>query len=699
MAAYLRFYQFDASPFESSNDKRAMVLGTRSLRGAFEQVKNGLEEDSPRICLSGSGGVGKTSFCRALPRLLGDSAKVALVVNPRRPWREIRDTIAKKFDLVGGAISRKALLEAGGDSQHLVLVIDDAELLSHESLDHLDILLQYKRDDGTQLLHCIMLANLDSASTGVEIPLLWWLDKLTTLQLQFSPIPIEGLRHYVEKHLAKAGWAGGELFTEDALEAIHRNTGGLPRAINQLCEKILMEGGARGITSISAQFIEELCGVPAEPEIERPQVSNPDMSADFSIGDFGTSPSAQQLLDAAPREDVSYEEERIAPDSEYLQNRPPELQSLILNQDSDEALHVESAPAVETPGLKQHSLTIELEDDPAERAPLAEFHASRSVNPAVARNRSASTGRAQRGYGGKLVFAAIIVAAAYWVNAQFSSPADLINRAEVKITNALDRKSAADTTVETETPLGLEEIEIAEAEPRQSLIDRADEIAAETGLDSIPLPEVNEDLVELGQSGDAIEGAEFADAMPEIEPTKAAVIPALKPAPTVTTKKSVEPNEIAQTLPTTTEAKASKAAVVKSKSTAKVSDELVVINEYTAIPEAAASAPKLAIPGTAKTEPDVPRPKVALDVTAEEPKDETITSAAQKETETVPAMIDPETRVEEATSNEEPVPTRASDQPTAEAQPSEPGAEPTLAPRTELEPISEPESPPTADLP
>ena len=210
MAAYLRFYQFEKSPFESKAAKKGLVLGTKSLKGAFGRVKQGLGEGSPRICLSGSEGIGKTSFCRALPKLLADTAQTAVVLDPRKPWREVRATIAKRFKLDGGAISRKALIAAREGSKQLVLVIDQAEALSHESLDHLDILLQYKCDDGKQLLHCVMLADLDAASTGTEIPLLWWLDKFTTMQLQVSPIPVEGLRHDVEKHLAKAGWAGGE---------------------------------------------------------------------------------------------------------------------------------------------------------------------------------------------------------------------------------------------------------------------------------------------------------------------------------------------------------------------------------------------------------------------------------------------------------------------------------------------------------
>jgi general secretion pathway protein A len=665
MATYLRFYQFDTSPFESSNQKRAMVLGTHSLRGAFKQVKNGLIEDAPRICLSGSEGIGKTSFCRALPRLLGDSAKVALVLNPRRSWREIRDSIAKQFELVGGAISRRALLEAGAETKQLVLVIDQAEHLSHESLDHLDILLQYKRDDGRQLLHCVMLANLDSAASGSEIPLFWWLDKLTTLQLQFSPIPLEGLRHYVEKHLAKAGWAGGELFTKDALEAIHRNTGGLPRAINELCEKILMKAGEQGLASISAEFIEVLCGDTSEIGIERPGLASPEVSADFLISDFGISPSAQQLLDASDPESDSYEEKRPAPDSAYFENHPSELQSLILNQDSDEALEVESIPNPNKPDESQLSPKIELEDEPTvspddhER----EFHTRRPVGM-VARNRPVAETRRKKGYTGQLFLAGCVIAAAFWISAHFSSPAELINQAEVEITKVLDRGPAAATTdgtkpvsvFEGSTTSAIEEVEI-EPTKHRSLIDRADEIAAATGLKDVLISEFSEPV---GKDADTntstaqeIDDATADVANPEQLQAKLAAIPALRPAPKVIgNARPQEPQtKVSKTTPAAsrTETMTPITAVKNSKSTAKVSDALVVLNEYVAIPEAAGSTPKLAVSRAAKTETDPARKKSVVKFPSAEPKKIATPTPIEQRTQAVPAKLDSAPVVELAT--------------------------------------------------
>ena len=58
MATYLKFHQLERSPFEGRGDD-PFVLATPSLRRAYAEIRSGMEDDSPRICLSGSSGIGK----------------------------------------------------------------------------------------------------------------------------------------------------------------------------------------------------------------------------------------------------------------------------------------------------------------------------------------------------------------------------------------------------------------------------------------------------------------------------------------------------------------------------------------------------------------------------------------------------------------------------------------------------------------
>jgi len=273
LSAYLKFFQLEKSPFES-RAQSALVLGTKALRTAFAEIEAGLEDGAPRICVDGKAGLGKTSLARALPKLLSASSRVVLILNPSLPWSTLRSAIVKQLDLAEGNLSRKTLMRARSEGRKLVIVIDQAERISSESLDHLDILLGYKNDDDEQLCHCVLLANLEAAASqhneqGEQTPLLWWLDKLNTLQLEFQPIPVAGVTSYVNKHLKRAGWKGGQIFTPDALQTIHRLTGGVPREMSALCERALELAAEEETSHVDAQLVEDVFGeIPLEEVVD-----------------------------------------------------------------------------------------------------------------------------------------------------------------------------------------------------------------------------------------------------------------------------------------------------------------------------------------------------------------------------------------------------------------------------------------------
>ena len=89
MSAYLKFFELEQSPFEGKAQSK-VVLGTRALRDAFAAIRDGLSEGSARICVNGGPGLGKTSLARSLPKLLGDTARVAVVLDPSIPWESLR---------------------------------------------------------------------------------------------------------------------------------------------------------------------------------------------------------------------------------------------------------------------------------------------------------------------------------------------------------------------------------------------------------------------------------------------------------------------------------------------------------------------------------------------------------------------------------------------------------------------------------
>ena len=78
---------------------------------------------------------------------------------------------------------------------------------------------------------------------------------------------------------ATAGWKGNPSFTQDAYAALHRFSGGIPRKINMLANRVLLYGALERFTLISGEVVAAVIqdmavdGAKAErPAPERPQV-------------------------------------------------------------------------------------------------------------------------------------------------------------------------------------------------------------------------------------------------------------------------------------------------------------------------------------------------------------------------------------------------------------------------------------------
>jgi type II secretory pathway predicted ATPase ExeA len=265
MSAYLKFFELEQSPFEGKAQAR-VVLGTKALRDACALIRAGLDKGDARICVSGGPGLGKTSLARALPKLLGDAARVAVVLDPHVPWESLRESIAKQWGLTTAGLARTALIEAASE-RRLVVVIDQAERASEEFLDHLDIVLSYRSENDEPVVQSILLARLSASDQQDPAPLVWWLDRIQTLQLEFAPLPRDGIESYIPQHRKRAGWRGQRLFTEGAALAIHEYTGGNPGEVSRLCERLLAEAATRDHHDIDDAFVHALCDK-VEPEDE-----------------------------------------------------------------------------------------------------------------------------------------------------------------------------------------------------------------------------------------------------------------------------------------------------------------------------------------------------------------------------------------------------------------------------------------------
>src|SRR3569623_2612126 len=65
-----------------------------------------------------------------------------------------------------------------------------------------------------------------------------------------EPLDLAQTRAYIEHRLTTVGWRGDPKFTDAAFAAIHKQSGGIPRRINTVCDRMMLIGSLEGVYTI-----------------------------------------------------------------------------------------------------------------------------------------------------------------------------------------------------------------------------------------------------------------------------------------------------------------------------------------------------------------------------------------------------------------------------------------------------------------
>jgi general secretion pathway protein A len=269
---YLNYYNLREEPFSITPDPRFLFFSAKHQE-AFNHLLFGIHQRKGFIELTGEVGAGKTTICRKLLEELGDRYKTALILNPCLSPHQLLKTIVLEFGLKPRGIDRVAylhvlnqfVLEQVNSGNDVVLIIDEAQNLSDESLEQVRLLSNLETDH--QKLMQIVLMGQPELRDKLAQPKLRQLRQRITVRYHLSPLDLAETAYYVNHRLSLAGANGRPQFDESAIRLVHKHTGGVPRLINALCDKALLAGFVMQTDLLDPEIIkvaiEELEGVPA----------------------------------------------------------------------------------------------------------------------------------------------------------------------------------------------------------------------------------------------------------------------------------------------------------------------------------------------------------------------------------------------------------------------------------------------------
>ena len=243
---YQHYFGLAEAPFSIAPDPRYLYLSQRHQE-ALAHLLYGVSGDGGFVLLTGEVGAGKTTVCRCLLQQIPASCDVAYIFNPKLTVEELLSTICVEFGIAypSGNASIKVfvdcinayLLDAHARGRHTVLIIDEAQNLSADVLEQMRLLTNLETNQ-RKLLQIILLGQPELALM-LDRPELRQLSQRIVARYHLGPLTKPEVAAYVRHRLEISG-AQRQLFPAALMGRVYRLSGGVPRAINVLCDRSLL---------------------------------------------------------------------------------------------------------------------------------------------------------------------------------------------------------------------------------------------------------------------------------------------------------------------------------------------------------------------------------------------------------------------------------------------------------------------------
>lgn len=244
---YEAFYKLQAKPFQLSPDPR-FFFSSKGHRRAMAYLMYGLHQGEGFIVITGEIGSGKTMLGNTLAnRLPPASLVLAQIVSTQLNADDIVRMVAAAFGVAQDnskavLLSRieQFLFDCHKRGRRALLIVDEAQNLPASSVEELRMLSNYVCDS-KPVLQTFLLGQPEFRKT-LQGPSMEQLRQRVIATCHLGPMDRAETEAYIVHRLQTVGWRDNPSFSADAFAAIYQHTGGIPRKINILCDRLLLLG-------------------------------------------------------------------------------------------------------------------------------------------------------------------------------------------------------------------------------------------------------------------------------------------------------------------------------------------------------------------------------------------------------------------------------------------------------------------------
>jgi general secretion pathway protein A len=283
---YEAFYGLNSKPFQLNPDP-SFYFGSKQHRRAKAYLEYGVQRNEGFIVITGEIGAGKTTIVSGLLQSLDSNAVVAAnLVSTQLDAEDTLRMVGAAFGVLFKDTSKSDLLMSleaflvtqTSQGKRCLLIVDEAQNLTSRAVEELRMLSNFQF--GKQALLQTFLVGQPEFREILQNPNMQQLRQRVTATCHIGPMDKEETRGYMEHRLKCAGAQGRPSFEPEAFTAIHKASGGIPRRINSIADRLLLLGFLSEKSNFTVDDVNE---VVAEIHEESggsayPVASNPSLS-------------------------------------------------------------------------------------------------------------------------------------------------------------------------------------------------------------------------------------------------------------------------------------------------------------------------------------------------------------------------------------------------------------------------------------
>ena len=306
------FYGLTGKPFQLTPDPQ-FYFHSLTHRKALSYLGYGLAQGEGFIVITGEVGAGKSTLVEHLVSTI-DPAQLTVgqIVTSKLNEDEIVHVVAQSFGLeIEGHDKATALgmietllHEEARAGRRCLLIVDESQNLSVAALEELRMFSNFQLGSHP-LLQTLLLGQPEFRAT-LQHERLEQLRQRVIATHHLEPMQREEIQPYIEHRLGLVGWRGNPAFDQDIFADLFKASGGIPRRVNVLANRLMLLGAVEQRTRFDPAMLKAVIAdmardseIPASAANAR--ITVPDMAAD---GARGQARQAQAPAAAAPQLDM-----------------------------------------------------------------------------------------------------------------------------------------------------------------------------------------------------------------------------------------------------------------------------------------------------------------------------------------------------------------------------------------------------------